>query len=277
MKNSRWILIIIMLGGLWHCTEIPPQINPIDIDTGTGEAQPRSVLVEEYTGVRCVNCPAGSEALQALINIYGDRLAVVSFHAGFFAPPYPESKFDLRTNAGNNLLGFLGEPLGYPAAVVNRRLFMGEQRIQLGQSQWPGYIAQEIAVPPPVEIDLQRKYDAATRQLSLTVRLKVLQTVDTEDVRLSVALTEDNIQDVQLTPTGRQADYLHKHVLRDMITNFDGNLLTEGLRAGAELSRTYNYTLSPNWRAEQCKVIAFVNIGGSRKDVLQVQQTSVVE
>ncbi len=274
MKNIIHLLLVSCCLLLVNCEEIPPVLNPVDPNPGSGEVL-RSVLVEEYTGVRCVNCPAGSEALQALINIYGDRLAVVSFHAGFFAPPYPESKYDLRTPDGNNLLDFLGSPLGYPAAVVNRRLFDGEPRLQLGQSQWPGYIAQEIAIAPKVKIDLQRNYNDINRQLTLNVNLEILETLDNSDVRLSVALTEDDIEDVQLTPAGKQADYKHQHVLRDMLSNFDGNPLTESLTTGSKIAKSFSYTLPAEWRADQCKLIVFVHVGGDQKDVLQVAQVKV--
>ncbi len=274
MKKS-W-LIIVYIASLLACEEIPPVLNPLDPNLGGNEA-PRSVLIEEYTGVRCVNCPAGSEALQALIGVYGERLAVVSFHAGFFAPPYPESKYDFRTPDSNNLLNFLGSPLGYPAAVVNRRLFEGEPRLQLGQGQWAGYVAQEIALPAKVKIDLQRSYTPTNRQLRLTVNLQILEALNTSDVRLSVALTEDDIEDVQLTPNGKQANYKHQHVLRDMLSNFDGNPLTESLLPGAKISRTFEYTLPAGWRAEKCKLVVFVHLGGDKKDVLQAAQVKITD
>lgn len=276
MKNIIYSLFAICYLLLNNCTEIPPDINPIDPNPGSGNVQ-RSVLVEEYTGVRCVNCPAGSEALQALSNIYGDRLAIISLHAGFFAPPYAESKYDFRTPDGDNLLNYLGSPLGYPAAVVDRRLFDGEARLQLGQSQWAGYIAQEIAEVPKVKIELQQNYNDTNRQLDLTVNLQILESLEDKDVRLSVALTEDDIEDVQLTPTGKQADYKHKHVLRAMLSNFDGNPLSESLTSNIKVARNFTYTLPAEWNADHCKLIAFVHLGGDKKDILQVAQVKLKE
>ncbi len=257
------------------CEEIPPVLSPIDTDSGAGQVQ-RHVLVEEYTGVRCVNCPAGSEALQALVDIYGDRLAVVSFHAGFFAPPYPESKYDFRTPDGDNLLNLLGSPLGYPAAVINRSLFEGEPRLQLGQGQWPGYVAQEIAIPAMVKMGLQKNYTPTNRQLSLSISIEILETIDASDVRLSVAITEDDIEDVQLTPTGKQENYKHKHVLRDMLSNFDGNPLAESLIEGTKIVKNFAYAIPAEWNAAKCTLIAFVHLGGDKKNVLQVAQVKVV-
>ena len=96
------------------CTEIAPVVPAL------GD---RKVLVEEFTGVRCVNCPAGASELDNLRGIYGDRLVVVSVHAGEFSPPFSDSRFDFRTPEGEALEKRLGAPLGYPTAVINRKQF----------------------------------------------------------------------------------------------------------------------------------------------------------
>lgn len=119
---KKFILSFFLLSFLLSaCEEIPPTLNPVDPNPGGGGAMPRKVLIEEFSGVKCVNCPAGSEAIENLIKIYGDQLIAISIHAGFFAPPYAESKYDFRSADGTNLLSYLGEPLGYPTAVVNRK------------------------------------------------------------------------------------------------------------------------------------------------------------
>ena len=79
------------------CEEIQPVIDclsceddgpPIVIDP-----QDRKVLIEEFTGVRCVNCPAGSAEIQNLLSVYGEQLIAISIHAGFYANPYPENQY----------------------------------------------------------------------------------------------------------------------------------------------------------------------------------------
>ncbi|MFN7117869.1 MAG: Omp28 family outer membrane lipoprotein [Saprospiraceae bacterium] len=259
------------------CEEIPPTINPVDPNPGGGGPTPRKVLIEEFSGVRCVNCPAGSEAIENLLTIYKDQLIPISIHAGFFAPPYPDSKYDFRTPDGNNLLSYLTEPLGYPSAVVNRKIFTGEPDIQLGQNQWAGYIAQEAAQAPEVTLTLNSTYNNVNRQLNIEVNIKTLEPIEGSDIRLSVALTETNISDVQLTPTGRVSDYKHKHVLRDFITNYDGNPVPEIQKDGSTLSKSFTYTLPANYMAENCNIIAFVHLNGEKKDVLQAEAVKVVE
>ncbi len=275
MKNNLLLALVVLL---YACTEIPPEVNPLgnDPNNNPGQEEPRRVLIEEFSGVRCVNCPAGSDAIENLLRLYNGRLIAISIHAGFFANPYPESKYDFRTSDGNQLLSLLTEPFGYPSAVVNRRRFDGEFGIQLGLSKWAGYIAHDAAEKPRVRLDLQRTYNPDSRRLDLTVRIDILETLTQPDVRLSVALTEDDVEDVQLTPLGKQADYKHKHVLRDMLSNFDGNPIPETKSAGLSLSRTLTYTLPPDWNVSKCKLVAFVHVGGDRKDVLQVAEIKIL-
>lgn len=282
MKNS--IIIRTLFMGcllLWGaCHEIAPIITPTDGGNGGGntpvENQQRQVLIEEFTGVRCVNCPAGSQAIETLLGIHGERLIAVSIHAGFFSPPY-DSASEFRTPEGNNLLNYLGSPLGFPTAVVNRRKFAGEENLQIGQGKWAGYIAEELLAPPTVKIGLTRTYDAATRRLELTSKLFVQETITGEDLRLSVMLLESGPVGRQLTPQGEQADYVHKHVLRTMLSPYDGSPIDEPFTSGAEITRTFNYTIPDGWVAEKCRLVVFVSRNSGTKDVLQAHEIAVVE
>lgn len=264
----------------FSCDEIPPVLNP---DTGgpTGpgpvDEQMRQVLIEEFTGVRCVNCPAGSQAIEVLEASYGHRLVPISIHAGFFAQPYPESQQNLANSTGASIQSLLGEPIGYPTAVVNRTQFPGETDNQLSQSSWAGYIAEELIGEPSVKIDLQPTYDDASRVLSLDVDLYIEENITSDDVRLSLYVSENNIIDVQETPSGQQNDYVHKHVFRDAITSASGDLLTESLTAGELVSRSFNFTLPDTWNASECHVIGFVHLGGSSSNVLQAHEVAIVE
>jgi len=286
MKKSP-ILIALGLAAILFsaCQEVAPLINPVmgpgDVNTPIPvEEQTRQVLIEEFSGVRCVNCPAGSQAIEDLLAIHGQRLVAVSIHSsGNFSVPYPNSLYDFRTTAGDNLLSFLGAPLGYPTAVVNRKKFDGEFGLQLGRQKWAGAIAAELQEPPKVKLDIRRNYDSSTRQLDVTVTIYPQENLNLPELRLSVALTESNIVDLQLTPASGTPDpnYKHKHVFRTMLTNFDGNLINEALVSGGSVTRQYSMVLPAGWRAEECAVVAFVNQAGASREVLQAHQIKVVE
>lgn len=273
---------LLLLWGACHeiAPIITPNITPITMPDDGGdtlvENQQRQVLIEEFTGVRCVNCPAGSQAIETLLDIHGERLVAVSIHAGFFSVPY-DAATEFRTPEGNNLLSYLGAPLGFPTAVVNRKKFPTEENLQIGQGKWAGYIAEELALPPIVKIGLTRTYDAATRSLELTSKLFVQETITGEDLRLSVMLLESGPVGRQLTPQGEQADYVHKHVLRTMLSPYDGLPINEPFTSGAEITRTFNYSIPAGWVAEKCRLVVFVSRNGETKEVLQAHEIAVVE
>jgi hypothetical protein len=72
------------------CEEIPPTVTPFMGETPDTvvdvTSQQRQVLIEEFTGVRCVQCPAGAAEIETLLALHGDQLVAVAIHAGdFFA------------------------------------------------------------------------------------------------------------------------------------------------------------------------------------------------
>jgi len=287
MKNIFYILFAFSLITFYACDEIPPDVSNMTGMQGGGNTgvnvddQVRHALIEEFTGVRCINCPAGSAAIENLLDSYGGELVAISIHSGFFSPPYSQSLYDLQTPDGDNLLNYLGQPIGFPTAVVNRKSFSsGSDELQINQSDWAGAIATELQEAPKVKIGVEHTYDAASGAIDLTATLFVQETVTDPDTRITVMITESGIIDHQLTPQSSpdtDPDYVHKHVLRDIITNFDGNPISTPLTAGAEISEPFSFTIPSEWDADKCEIIVLVHQNGVNKEVLQVVQVHLVE
>lgn len=276
----RFAKLILIALAFASCEEIAPTVTGSMGNTGPGPDltnQQRQVLIEEFTGVRCVNCPAGSAAIEDLIGSLGPQLVAVSIHSGEFSPPYSGSKYDFRTAAGDQILNYLGQPFGYPTAVVNRRLFDGEFDLQLGQSQWAGYIQQELQEDPKVKLKIEPTYNSQTEKLDVVVTLLVVEDIAEPDVRLTVMITESGVQDMQLTPSGKQADYTHKHILRGVMTNYDGAIISDELTAGKQLTKSFSMDWNSAWDVNNCDVVAFVSLGGNTKDVLQAHHVHIIE
>ena len=281
MKRRIFIITIIALA-FFSCEEISPVVTGKMGNQGPvpPENQQRQVLVEEFTGVQCVNCPNGSIIIEGLLAQHGQQLVAISIHAGQFSPPYSQSAYDFRTPDGNNLLNYLGAPFGYPSAVVNRKLFDNQFGLQVGQNEWAGYIAQELTLPPQVLIDINPTFNNATREGEIDVILFVKETISDPDVRLSIIFTESNIVDHQLTPTSSpntDPDYKHKHVFRGMATPFDGSPITEPLVEGSQISKSFSYSLPDDWNESEVSVVVIVSHSGQRKDVIQAHQEHLIE
>ena len=272
MKRIKLLLPPLLAAALFYgCEEMPIQIPELSV----GE---RKVLVEELTGVRCPNCPDGTATLTALGAQLGDNLVVVSIHAapGYDAP-YPENKYDFRTPDGTAMANFIGQASFFPTASIDRRIVPPETEPYLPRQIWPGVIAEELDKSPVVGIFMESDFDAVSRRLDITVKLAPNQTLSGEH-RLTVLITQDSIQDVQKYGLQIVPDYYHRHVLRDVITQATGDVISEPLNANAAVEKKFSITLPAEWDAKHCSVVAFVHHGTDPdKEVLQVEEKHVIE
>lgn len=266
MKTNRifFTCLILLSVGMIGCREKalvlsfgPPQ--------GLGD---RVVVVEEFTGVRCVFCPPGSEELENLLSLYPDNLIVISIHSGFFAiPETGKSKYDFRSEDGDALEVLLGTPdKGWPSAIVNRKEFPGEGSPHTSKSSWAGYIGQEVALEASFGLTVGTTWDAGTRVLHADVNAIARENI-TGPVRITLLITESGIIDYQKDIRyGEVPEYEHKHVLRDVLsTSVEGDVVATGtVTAGQSIDYAVNYTLPVEWKSEKCEVVAFISDGNTR-------------
>src|SRR5690606_36345593 len=192
--------------------------------------------------------------------LYGKNLISVAIHAGFFAKPFADSKYDFVTPKGDNIQGWVGSPIGYPAAVINRTKFPDESSYQLLRPKWPNYIATLTQTLPQVNVIAGTTFDPVTRELKVEVTVEALSDIN-RDTRINIMLTEDNIIDPQYGNSGKTIDYRHRHVLRAMLTNFDGNFLAANMKFGDKLTKEYSFTIPEEngwWDADNIHIVAFV-------------------
>lgn len=267
MKNLIFLLflVIIINGCEQKCAIIPPLQPPT-----VGE---KNVLIEEFTGVRCVNCPEGSAEIENLKVLYKNLIAV-SIHAGTFAKPYPNQD-DYSIQDGKDILNYLGDPIGYPSAVIDRKAFKGE--IQIGRTEWGPYIIEESKLSPKVSISISKNYNEANRNLEISTNIIPTENIN-EKLALTIMITEDSIIGKQLLPTvGLKEDYVHKHMLRDVVTNSTGDPINEITTKGNVIQKKYSLVLPANLVDKHCHIIAFVSRVGANKEVLQVEELKLTD
>lgn len=282
-QNIKYLLSFALLFCLLACTENKPIIPCLSCEGTSTPLNPetivKKVLMEEFTGVRCVNCPQAKLEIDNLQSdaLFGKDFIAVSFHAGFFSRPYNNSINDYRTDQGNDILEFLDQPIGFPSGVINRKQFSGEDDLQIEAfATWGGFVSQELEEAALISLDLETTYNASNRILNVSVDITPIQNIS-EALNLSLLITEDDIVDVQLTPDGIIEDYAQSHVFRTMLTNTFGNPINEALVANQSISSIFSFTLPNEWVAENCNVIAFVHQAAQGKEVLQAEEAQVIK
>ena len=191
----------------------------------------RAVLIEDYTGQYCVNCPRATEEIERLVEQYGDSVVIaVAIHSGPFSKQKGEAS-PLYTEVGDlyfNRWNLSSQPVG----LVDR----------LFGSMPLGYTSTG--------------YDQETRQTSVEVQTIGM---DNESVsgKLQVWLVEDSIDSFQLMPDGsRNEHYNHMHVLRASINDPWGDDVT--VAHGEVVTKHYAIAMDPAWVPEHCAVVTFL-------------------
>ncbi len=251
----------------------PPYITDHEGNNGNGE-DIRKVLLEEFTGHQCPNCPEGSRVAKELSDFYGDRLVIMSIHAGFFAEPSASPfGYDFRTEEGEDLHDFFGVS-SYPTGMINRKSFDGSRLIS--PSAWGEAISQIIDLETDLRIDISLHHDSNTKQLEVNLNVHALKGLENQ-YYISAFITENKIIKPQRTnnpdyPDGVIEEYEHNHVLRKSInTTWGEQLNEEPILSGDLFSKSYSVSLDDEWVAENCAVIAFVYDEDSL-EILQVEE-----
>ena len=151
----------------------------------------QKVLIEDFTGHRCGNCPRAHEKIEELHGIYGDKIITIAIHSGYFAMPAPASGYpaDYRCTEGNEITNLYGVT-DYPTGMVNRKE-VNSQKL-LAYSDWGSVIADLTQQQPQLGITLTNAYSVASRQIQTIAEIKFKSDVN-EQLKICFFVTEDRI------------------------------------------------------------------------------------
>ncbi len=234
-------------------------------------AQPHQVLVEEFTGQKCANCPAAHTNLENIATTSTNigRVNVIGLYIygpGQSVPP-AGSIYDLRDSAATqvNTTVYNGKN-DLPSGGVDRTPVAGD--ILLYSTGWADAVTNQLSIADSLNLDISSSYNATTNVATILAKVTYLYPVLTPQ-NISIAIVEDSMYDKQEFPDSVHENYLFTNVFRDMITSAPlgdplGSLTAK--EAGRVYERVYSYTpktLSPAIVPAHCRVIAWVNNNGT--------------
>lgn len=244
-------------------------------DTNTVTCE-KTVLVEEFTGIKCTNCPPAAKKLKDIATATPDKIVVVAIHSGYFATPIIGfDSFDLQTQASDDISAYLGATQN-PSAAINRKKYDNQSELVVSaMAAWAGLINDEYCVAVEANISITSSYNATDSTAAITVDITPEGTVTASDpIAITVMLTEDHLIGPQKYTRTIDSTYDHNHVLREFFTtNPTGDVITQ---TGAELTtikRTYSKKIAAAYDVSNLNVVAFIHYkGAAKKDVIAVEE-----
>jgi hypothetical protein len=285
MKNGILLLIILGSFTFMGCDKVKEPYNEIEVskpDTSGPSIRLRKVLIEDFTGHKCPNCPRASVEIKSLTQLRPGRFIPIGVHVTnqFASPGSGIYNIDFRTLVGNSNDSLFGvSTLGLPTGMVNRLKINGIRRIEY--TKWGQYADSLISLPALAYITIENSYASATRTLTTTLKSDFLTDTLTGTYKLAVYLIEDSIPHAQkdnLIPSpSNDSDYVHNHVLRGSVNGTFGELLNTGpVTSTTSITKTYTRVLPATWREKKCAVVAFI-YNDNTKEVLQAEEHKIFE
>lgn len=268
------ILILLIFSVIITACDVieEPYTKPVD-NNGNGEEVLQKVLLEEFTGHQCPNCPAAAKEASDLHDYYGDRFIIIAYHAGWFARTTADFPTDYRTAIGEEFNSFF-QVTSYPKGMINRKLY--NSSLLLNPLDWGSAIESIVYNEPRVRLDITKTYIPTNRFLTVNATVKSL--TDVNPLNVSVFVTESNLVSPQKVsgdsnyPDGLIPEYVHNHVFRGSLNGAWGSsAFSQGVGANRTETITVSGTLNESWIPENIEIVCFA-YDASTGEVIQVEK-----
>ncbi|MCA0431199.1 MAG: Omp28-related outer membrane protein [Bacteroidetes bacterium] len=293
MKLKLTILILSLTAIVISCDKVKNPIENPTVGNSNSTVNPytfysknnitkcnfKKVLLEDYTGQQCGNCPPAAVVAHNIGDQYKDTVIAIAVHAGFFSKTNSTFPTSYTTTVGNDWdasSGFGVSSAGNPNGMINRKDY-GSGKIK-PQGAWQGYVELAKKEIQKVKLELFLNYDGGTRQLSAMAKVKFKAT-HPNNTKINLVLMEDSI-------IGPQKDYLQ---LPDVVPNYVFMHMLRGSLNGSwgvtakntpiavndSMSVSYdNYAIPSNFKDKDMYLVAFV-YDELDKTILQVEKLKI--
>lgn len=246
----------------------------------------QNVLIEDYTGQYCGNCPRAAHMADSLHQRYPGRVLVTEVHVTdyFAAPRLPHFPIDFRVPVVSQLVDqtFDLSNRGLPQGAVNRTLFAAASNDPVATySLWPAVVTAQLALAPTVELRATPLFNKVSRKLTLKVATKYLTAQPGRTMRLGVIVVEDSLigaqKDYRLNrvqfPEQTDDAFVHHNVMRAALTGTFGTQQVVGPTAGQQFGDYLGFQMpgASVWNDRKCSVIVYVADANTRQIVQATQ------
>lgn len=241
--------------------------------------QNKIVLIEEFSGVQCTNCPKGAEKVASILEQYPNQVIALNFHPfdPLCEPIEGESTKDFRTQTAENLRTAFSVN-GLPAAMINRAPNdFGDIPSYNYSQDWQKRVEDNLGQTTKINLTV---LPHETLGNYYTTTLNFIEDV-AENLRISAYLVENAITNAQLLPDGSiDTNYIHKHVVSYEFTEEGGQLVGESNTIKQAGSEVKTFVVMP---ANEAIVVSSLDVDivvilfyddGENKEIIQVAKTA---
>ena len=230
---------------LTSCDEVKENERYIDMGEITAK---RTVLLEEFTGQYCTNCPLAHESIEKIEEQYGDNFIAVSIHATSLAlKDDPTATIQGLKQPEGDIYAQHWSVTNIPIGIVNRQGGLTDL------STWQGLVRTAMENDTPVDINLSATLDETGKNIDIATDIY---SGDNIDGKLQLWVVESGIIAPQFGTSTFYPTYTHNNVFRTAVNGTWG----EDVELITRESRSFSHTVAvnENWDIDNTIIVAFV-------------------
>lgn len=242
----------------------------------------RNVLLEDYTGHQCPNCPTAATVAHALHEENPEHIYIASIHTSaandglsIFQEVTAEYPTDFTNAQGVEMGGtFFQAGVGFysnPAGTINRFRMEGEGDVFFFDAdEWGPLIDSVLAAPLNVNIQAESNYFEATNGAFLHVETDFVQALE-GTYNIVVYAIENKLIAPQKMPSGeKNSTYEHHDIHRgNLFEETWGRQIAAGsIEAGTKIRTDFSYRLPEGLTNTDMHFLVFVY----NRDTYQIEQ-----
>ena len=245
------------------------------VNTGTGN---KHVILEEFTGIKCGNCPGGHTTIDNITASNPNTVHVIAYSPGnsSYTDPGTTGGADFRRSFGEAFYTstYCSPSSGsrfMPSAFINRRLVSGD--ILTGTTSWTSETNTTLTEISPMNVGIKSTYNSNTQTLTIDVEVYYTASV-TNNNSLYIMITEDNLTSTHQSGSNASPSnpYVYTHTFRENVSSGQwGDAITGATTQGSLYTTQYVFDLSTAIdpiNISDAHIVAFVvDANSSNKEV----------
>lgn len=231
----------------------------------------RNVVIEDFTGHRCVYCAPAGDTAHTLHGLNPDRVFATSIHSGptgagsFQQPLPPEFPLDFTNTDGLDIGIHFGSMAGTafqanPSGNISRITSNGQ--IFCSSGEWRSRVNAALTTSLKVNLQSAVNYYPSTRGVFLHTEIDVLDpSLNLDELYTVVYLIEDSLIAPQKMPPPlpTEENYVHRDIMRDCLqTGWRGKKITSGKLENGKYYFYYIYELPAQYDASNMHFLIYV-------------------
>lgn len=210
----------------------------------------QNVLLEDFTGHTCTNCPPAADIAKSLEDANPNRVFIASIHASignsFQAVEPPKFTADYTTESGNSYVNEIPSFFGNPSGAINRQGGGLGNTIWYLSSAWTNKTNSTLSNTPKANLQVQTNYYPQTRGLFIHTESEFLSTLSSEYAIVIYLVRKTVVSPQKLTDGSTEEEYSHHNILSSVINGTWGNTISSAPITGEKVYNDFAVELPDN-------------------------------